>query len=80
MEQVSGKVSWHLPFVYFSWNFALHKSILNGKIEEKEADIYRSSNFFLQKEYIGKYFSNSSESKPTFTVRLPFLNEKFALI
>ena len=51
------------------------KSILNGQIEEKEADIYRSSNFFLQKEYIGKYFSNSSESKPTFTVRLPFFNE-----
>ena len=59
MEQISRKLSRHLPFVYFFLGILLRTKIfLSGKIEEKEADIYRSSNLFLQKEYIRNIFAN----------------------
>ena len=60
MERISEKLSGHLPFVYLSWKSrSVIRIFLNGKIEEKEADIYRSSNFFLQKEYIRNIYANS---------------------
>ena len=35
------------------------KIFLSGKIEEKEADIYRSSNFLLREEYAKNISANS---------------------
>ena len=60
MEQIPGRLSRHLPFVYSFLEILLRfKIFLSGKIEEKEADIYRSSNFFLQKKYIKNIYANS---------------------
>ena len=60
MEQISRRVSRHLPFVYsLLGNSAPHKKIfLSGKIGEKEADIYRSPNFLLREEYIKNISAN----------------------
>ena len=60
MEQISEKLGRRLPFAYFFFEILLRcENILNGKIEEKEANVYRSYNFFLQKEYIRNIYANS---------------------
>ena len=52
MEQIPGRLSRHLPFVYSFLEILLRfKIFLSGKIEEKEADIYRSFIFLEQKKF-----------------------------
>ena len=70
------EVSRHLPFVYFFLGIMLRtKYSQKWKIEEKEADIYRSSNFSFKRSTLRNIFRILKESKPTFTVRLLFLNK-----